>query len=887
MAKNPLRTYTNLFHVVFVLFGLSAVTLGFWALYNQPEKGLPPWPDKVDGFAYAPFRADQSPAKDIFPTEAQIDEDMVLLAKYTHKIRTYSVAGIQGEIPRIAAKHGLKVTVGAWLSDQMDANRIEIDRLLEVVKANKNINRIILGNETLLRQELTSDQLIAYIHEVKAAVKAMNRKIPVSTADSWDFWLKYPELAKEADFIGAHILPYWQSIDLDNSLDALKAQQYTLANYYRNKPVLLAEVGWPSRGRERGDAQASPMDEATFLRRFLALAEENDYQYFIMEAFDQPWKQRQEGSVGAYWGVWDADRQPKFPLQGMVREIPEWRLLVAVTVAMSILMFLALLADATLLRRRALSFLAVVAFVSTSALVIIAHNILDPYASVTTIVFGVVLALSAIGVITVMMVEAHEWAEAMWSLGRKRHFGPVTLAEGEAEPRVSIHIPCYNEPPEMVIATLDALQALEYSNYEVIVVDNNTRDETVWKPVEVHCQALGEKFRFFHVSPLAGFKAGALNFALRETDPAAEVVAVIDSDYQVYPEWLKELTPHFRNSKIAIVQAPQDYRDGTENLFKTMCYAEYQGFFHIGMVTRNDRNAIIQHGTMTMVRRKVLDKVKGWDESCITEDAELGLRVFNAGYEAAYIEKSYGQGLIPDNFIDYRKQRFRWAYGAMDIMRKHARPLFLGGETRLTLGQRYHFIAGWLPWVADGLNLFFTLGALLWSTGMIGWPVRVDPPLAVFAIPPLILFLFKLLKLYYLYRYRVGASHRTSLQAAFAGLSLSYIISKAMLTGLLTSKVPFLRTPKLKNREAWWYGLMLVAEETFIAVALWLCALGVAIRQDISASDVQLWVLVLLIQSTPYVAAIVMSLISSRPVKEPAGEASASPAADEGLPVGK
>lgn len=878
MAKNPLRKYTNLFHVIFVLFSLSAITVGLWALFNQPEKGLPPWPKKVSGFAYAPFRADQSPIEGIFPTEEQIDEDMALLARHTRHIRTYSVAGIQGEIPRIAARHGLKVTVGAWLSDIDTDNRKEIERLLEVVKENKNIERIILGNETLLREELTEEQLIDYIHEVKAALAKMKRKIPVSTADSWDFWLKYPKLAREADFIGAHILPYWQSIDIEHSFEAIKAQQYTLANYHRDKPILLAEVGWPSRGRERGQADASPADEARFLRTFLAMAADNGYDYFIMEAFDQPWKQAQEGSVGAYWGVWDADRQPKFPFKGMVREIPEWRMLVAITVALSILMFLALLADARLMRRRAFSFLAAVAFISTSALVVIAYNILDPYASLTTIILGVVLALSAIGVTTVMLVEAHEWAEAMWTMRRRRPFGPQSLQAGEREPLVSIHIPCYNEPPEMVIATLDALAQLHYRNFEVLVVDNNTKDEAVWRPVEAHCRALGERFRFFHVDPLAGFKAGALNFALRHTSPDAEIVSVIDSDYQVDPQWLHDLIPHFRNDKIAIVQAPQDYRDGDENLFKTMCHAEYKGFFHIGMVTRNDRNAIIQHGTMTMVRRNVLEKVGGWDEHCITEDAELGLKVFNAGFEAAYIEKSYGRGLTPDNFVDYRKQRFRWAYGAMQIMRKHARPLFLGGETRLTLGQRYHFVAGWLPWIADGLNLFFTLGAILWSAGMIGWPLRVDPPLAVFAIPPLILFLFKLTKLYYLYRYRVGADSRTSCQAAFAGLSLSYIISRAMLTGMITDRMPFLRTPKMRNRESWWFALLLVAEETLIALALWICAAGVALRQDFAASDVRLWVIVLLIQSTPYLAAIVMSLISARPLEKRPAETSPSPA---------
>ena len=261
MAKNPLRKYTNLFHVIFVLFSLSAITVGLWALFNQPEKGLPPWPKKVSGFAYAPFRGDQSPIKGIFPTEEQIDEDMALLAKHTKHIRTYSVAGVQGEIPRIADKHGLKVTLGAWFSDIDADNRKEIERLLEVVKENDNIERIILGNETLLREELTEDQLIAYIDEVQIAVKKMKRKIPVSTADSWDFWLKYPKLARKADFIGAHILPYWQSIDIEHSFEAIKAQHYTLANYHRDKPILLAEVGWPSRGRERGQADASPADD--------------------------------------------------------------------------------------------------------------------------------------------------------------------------------------------------------------------------------------------------------------------------------------------------------------------------------------------------------------------------------------------------------------------------------------------------------------------------------------------------------------------------------------------------------------------------------------------------------------------------------------------------
>ena len=138
---------------------------------------------------------------------------------------------------------------------------------------------------------------------------------------------------------------------------------------------------------------------------------------------------------------------------------------------------------------------------------------------------------------------------------------------------------------------------------------------------------MGPRFKFFHVSPLAGFKGGALNYLIPHTAKDAEVIAVIDSDYCVSPNWLKHMVPHFADPKIAVVQSPQDYRDQNESTFKKLCYAEYKGFFHIGMVTRNDRDAIIQHGTMTMTRRSVLEEL-GWADWCICEDAELGLRVF-------------------------------------------------------------------------------------------------------------------------------------------------------------------------------------------------------------------------------------------------------------------
>ena len=463
--------------------------------------------------------------------------------------------------------------------------------------------------------------------------------------------------------------------------------------------------------------------------------------YYLMEAFDQPWKQTLEGAAGAHWGIYDAEREPKFEFTSPIVPVPNWTSLAAASIGLSILLLALLLRDSRGLSAGGRGFLALVAYGITTFVVWLLYDFTQQYMSLGMLLVAGALLFSALGVVTVLLAEAHEWAEAVWRRQWRRQPLPRSGPDDRL-PRVSIHVPAYNEPPEMLIASLDALARLDYPDFEVLVVDNNTRDPAVWRPVEDHCRRLGERFRFFHVAPLDGFKAGALNFALRQSDPAAEIIAVIDADYQVESRWLRELAPLFSDPEIAIVQAPQDYRDGDESLFKAMCQAEYRGFFHIGMVTRNERDAIIQHGTMTMVRRASLASVDGWSEWCITEDAELGLKIFERGHSAIYVPRSYGRGLMPDTFLDFKKQRFRWAYGAVLILRAHLAELLGLRRSALTPGQRYHFIAGWLPWLADGFNLVFNLAAVAWTTAMVVAPDRFAPPHPIFVALPMSLFAF-------------------------------------------------------------------------------------------------------------------------------------------------
>ncbi|MBN2516421.1 MAG: glycosyltransferase [Deltaproteobacteria bacterium] len=848
------QTFLN----IIIAVSVATVTFSVWALLNLPVSE-PDWPKKIPGYSFSPMRLGQSGITGILPSIEEIDADLKLLKGTAHAIRTYSVEGTFAEIPALAHKHGLNVTLGAWIGQDRDRNEREITKVIQLAQSNRNVVRVIIGNEAVLRADIPLSEMSKHLDKVRKALR-----VPVSTAEPWHVWIRYPELAEHVDFLAVHMLPYWEGVDIDLAVEYIVNSITMLKHAFPGKHLVIAEVGWPSNGRTRRSAVASVSNEATFLRRFIERAQKEKYTYYVMEAFDQPWKRNTEGAVGAYWGVYNVARQPKFSFREPIVGIPHWRILAAISILVAVITLAFLLMDSATLRGFGRTFLAILAYTAAAVAVWVVHDYTNQYLTVKSVVVGILLMIGMFGLITVLLTEAHEWVEVLWVTGRRRPFRPFAV-DDEDLPMVSVHVAAYNEPPNMVIETLDALSVMDYPNYEVLVIDNNTKDESVWQPVAAHCEKLGSRFRFFHVDPLSGFKSGALNFALQHTSPDTVIVAVIDSDYIVDRTWLRDLAPQFLKSEIAIVQAPQDYHDSDTSAFKSLAYAEYCGFFFIGMITRNERNAIIQHGTMTMVRRSVLEGVGGWAEWCITEDAELGLRIFEHGYEAIYIARSYGKGLMPDTFIDYKKQRFRWAYGAVQIMKRHAGTLLGFSPSRLTAGQRYHFLAGWMPWLADGLNLLFNLAAIGWSTAMILAPKWFDPPMVAFSLFPLAFFVFKEAKLFSLYNTQAGATILQTFSAALAGSSLSHTIARAVLQGMVSSKLPFFRTPKLAESEALRNALASAREETLLMTVLWLAAGALAVIHGLDTRDMLLWIIVLLAQSVPYATTLIVSLVSAFP----------------------
>jgi exo-beta-1,3-glucanase (GH17 family) len=299
----------------------------FSYLNNLPEDiGLDVPDGKLNSLSYAPFREGQSPLLAIFPSPAQIDEDLKLLSEKTHTFRTYSSTEGMDVVPPIARKYGLKMIQGAWIGYVDTGNQKEIDELVKAANAYPDvIKRVIVGNEVLLRGEREPEELVQYIRQVKSRIKQ-----PVSYADVWSMYMKHPDLIKEVDFITIHILPYWEDepIPVDKApahIERIYKQVHQEAERIApGKAILIGESGWPSEGKQRGWAVPSVVNEAAFIRGLLKVAADNQFDVNIVESFNQPWKSELEGVVGANWGLFSADRTEVFPLTGKVTENVKW-----------------------------------------------------------------------------------------------------------------------------------------------------------------------------------------------------------------------------------------------------------------------------------------------------------------------------------------------------------------------------------------------------------------------------------------------------------------------------------------------------------------------------------------------------------------------------------
>src|SRR5690606_30242112 len=618
------------FAAIAIALAVGAANMAGWQYLNPPIEA-PAVTGPIHGLAYNAYGRWDSPIEQRYPSEADIDADMALLATYTDRIRSYTSSEFP-MLPELAQRHGLKLTAGVWLDERLGNNQKEITAVIDAARSGA-VERVIAGNETILHGIFTVSELKDYLRALRSELR-----VPVSTAEPWHVWMRNPSLVEAVDYITVHLLPYWEGVPADEGgVNYAMQRLEEMRKRFPNKHIVIGEIGWPSQGDRFDGASTSPAAQAVFLRQFLSRVENTSLDYFLMEAIDQPWKIDNEGRVGAYWGMLGADRTEKFSFNGDLFADPNWhdKAVLACLLAFGPLVWFCLAFSRMRLVSRVA--FAVIAQGVASFVVWLVALPLDYYLRPVDWAALVVLVPSLAVMAAILLSHAFEFAELFWKGNLRRGFEPLPAADPTHQPFVSIHLACCNEPPEMVITTIESLRNLDYANFEVLVIDNNTRDEALWKPVEAHMAGLGDNFRFFHLPKWPGFKAGALNFALSQTDPRAEVIGVVDADYVVEPDWLSGYVGHFADPSVGVVQAPQAHREWGRQLFRRMMNWEYDGFFRIGMHHRNERDAIIQHGTMTLVRAESLQQHGRWSEWCICEDSELGLRLMKEGMRTVYI----------------------------------------------------------------------------------------------------------------------------------------------------------------------------------------------------------------------------------------------------------
>jgi exo-beta-1,3-glucanase (GH17 family)/cellulose synthase/poly-beta-1,6-N-acetylglucosamine synthase-like glycosyltransferase len=845
--------------VVAVVLFVTAAHAGLWGVF-QDKQQAPDFRGILPSVSYAPFEGTAHPDVDNIPSVEKIRADLKKLSSITRAIRLYSSTGGVELVPPIAAEFGLKVTVGAWIDKNADRNEREIDAAINLARRNSNVIGIVVGNETVYRGEQKVDDLIELIKRVKKSVN-----VPVTTGEIWNIWRDNPQLGYSVDFIAAHVLPYWENFTDKQAVDQAVSMYQLLRDQFPGKRIVLAEFGWPSAGYNLRSAEPGPFEQAAVLRNFVTRAEAIGMEYNIVEAIDQPWKFF-EGGVGPYWGILNAAREPKFAWTGPIVNPDYWKL-ATIAVLVGILMSLPILqlVQPTAMQALLLSSAAngVGAWVATVFAYWAGHYFIFGSAFALTLGLILLVPLVLIAMARIEEVAAIAFGRNPRRLLVKGAAGPPT--ETQLFPKVSIHVPAYFEPPEMLKQTLEAVSRLDYPNFECVVIINNTPDPAFWQPIQDHCRALGERFKFINAEKVEGFKAGALRIAMDRTAADAEIIGVIDADYVVEADWLKDLVPVFADPRVGLVQAPQDHRDGDRSLMHYIMNGEYAGFFDIGMVQRNEADAIIVHGTMCLMRRAAMDMAGGWAGDTICEDTDLGLAIIEHGWLTHYTNHRYGRGLLPDTYEAFKKQRHRWAYGGFQIVKKHWRR-FIPGASRLSPDQRREFALGWLNWLgAESIGVLVAILNLVWVPIVAFADIAI--PDKILTLPIIAAFLVSLIHFVALYRLRVPVKWGQTLGAMVAAMSVQWTVSRAVANGLITEHLPFARTSKggLSRMsiefQAFW--------EAVIGVLLLVgAAVLVATNSFKQVREIYVFAVVLVLESLPFLSAVAIAILENSRANE-------------------
>lgn len=285
------------------LTGASGANLPEWDLRSMVRKRLA---SGIHGISFSPYTEGQGPGTIV--STAQIRERLEIIQPYVKWIRTFSCTEGNELIPEVARSMGLKTMVGVWLGDDKEKNEIELENAIQL--ANDGLVDVLgVGNEVLLRGDLTEAELLDMIHRAKAGVQG---KVPVGYVDAYFEFEDHPGIADACDVILANCYPFWEGCPAPFALLYMKDMYRRAQRAGGGKPVIITETGWPNIGTAEGAAEPSPQNAMAYFIDTYDWAAEDEVEVFYFSSFDEAWKVEAEGDVGAYWGLWDKDGVLKY-----------------------------------------------------------------------------------------------------------------------------------------------------------------------------------------------------------------------------------------------------------------------------------------------------------------------------------------------------------------------------------------------------------------------------------------------------------------------------------------------------------------------------------------------------------------------------------------------
>jgi GPH family glycoside/pentoside/hexuronide:cation symporter len=258
----------------------------------------------IHGFCFSPYLEGQNLGDQL--SREQIEKRMKVVAPHTKWVRSFSCTDGNELIPEVANKMGLKTLVGAWIDNNLEANEVEIQNLIKVAKAG-HADMVSVGNECLLREELSEDKIITYINQVKEALPG----VMVSYVDTYYQLHQSPKVIDACDVVLANCYPFWEGYDADHSSVYLTKMYEVIKEVAGNKKVIIAETGWPTYGKSVDQAEPSIENMMKYFIRLKKWSEQEAVEVFYFSSFDESWKARHEGDVGARWGLWNKNEQLK------------------------------------------------------------------------------------------------------------------------------------------------------------------------------------------------------------------------------------------------------------------------------------------------------------------------------------------------------------------------------------------------------------------------------------------------------------------------------------------------------------------------------------------------------------------------------------------------